>query len=483
MFSPGPNTTAGGIGGSKQNSNSNKGRICRVRGSVVDVTFLQALPDIDSKLLVPAKEEFDKSAETILEVVTQLDDQTVRCIALNATRGLARGQKVIDTGGPLTVPVGDDLLGRVLNVLGDPIDLSPLTVQTRKSIHRKNIPLMDHAKSSEILHTGIKAIDVLAPIQRGGKAGLFGGAGVGKTVLIMELIRNIVTGYQGLSIFCGIGERCREAEELYREMKESGVLPNTLMLFGQMNEAPGARFRVGHAALTIAEDFRDTERRDILLLIDNIFRFVQAGAEVSGLMGKITSRMGYQPTLGTELAELEERISSTRNGAITSVQAVYVPADDFTDPAVVHTFAHLSSFIVLSRERSSHGFYPAIDLLESGSKMLSRDVVGKRHYEIAQRVKETLAYYEELKDIISMLGMEELSPEDQRLVKRARNLERFFTQPFAVTEQFTGRKGVMVALEDTLDGCEAILGDAYPHAPEQAFYMIGSIGEVAEKYA
>lgn len=296
----------------------------------------------------------------------------------------------------------------------------------------------------------------------------------------MELIQNIVAEYQGISIFCGIGERCREAEELYREIKESGVLQNTLMMFGQMNEAPGARFRVGHAALTMAEYFRDTERRDILLLIDNIFRFVQAGSEVSGLMGKITSRMGYQPTLGSELAELEERICSTKNGAITSVQAVYVPADDFTDPAVVHTFAHLSSFIVLSRERASHGFYPAIDLLESGSKMLSQDIVGKRHYRIAQQVKETLAYYEELKDIISMLGLEELSPEDQLLVKRARRLERFLTQPFKVTEQFTGEEGAMVELEDTLDGCEAILKDRYPHAPEQAFYMIGSINTIKE---
>ena len=291
-----------------------------------------------------------------------------------------------------------------------------------------------------------------------------------------------MAGYQGISIFCGIGERCREAEELYREVKDAGVLDHTLMLFGQMNEAPGARFRVGHAALTMAEYFRDTERKDVLLLIDNIFRFVQAGAEVSGLMGKITSRMGYQPTLGSELAELEERISSTKNGAITSVQAVYVPADDFTDPAVVHTFAHLSSFIVLSRERASHGFYPAIDLLESGSKMLSQEVVGQRHYAIAQRVKETLAHYEELKDIISMLGLEELSPEDQKLVKRARRLERFFTQPFGVTEQFTGKKGVMVEPEELLAGCEAILEDRYPDAPEQAFYMIGSINEVAEVY-
>ncbi|MGD8426411.1 MAG: F0F1 ATP synthase subunit beta [Balneolaceae bacterium] len=462
---------------------TNIGSIIRVRGSVIDAFFAHQLPEIDSKLVLELKQDDGPSKPVILEVVSHLDGQTVRCLALNPTQGIARGQKVRDTQEPLTVPVGEVFLGRMLNVFGETIDFKPpLTGQPRRSIHRNIVPLSDHVTGNEILHTGIKAIDVLAPVERGGKAGLFGGAGVGKTVLIMELIRNIVAAYQGLSIFCGIGERCREAEELYREIKEAGVLDHTLMVFGQMNEAPGARFRVGHSALTMAEYFRDTERRDILLLIDNIFRFVQAGSEVSGLMGKVTSRMGYQPTLGSELAELEERISSTRNGAITSVQAVYVPADDFTDPAVVHTFAHLSSFIVLSRERSSHGFYPAIDLLESGSKMLSYDIVGDRHYEIAQQVKQTLAYYEELKDIISMLGLEELSPEDQLLVRRARRLERFLTQPFSVTEQFTGKEGVMVDLNAALDGCEAILNDAFPHAPEQAFYMIGSINEVAEQY-
>jgi len=474
MFSPAQNITE-----SRTGEKPNEGSVVRVRGSVIDVIFPDHLPSIDTKLEVNLAEE----RQVILEVVSHLNDQTVRCMALNSTEGLSRGQLALDTKQPLMVPVGSELLGRIMNIFGDTIDLEPpLRVRTRRSIHRQHLPLSDHAKGNQILRTGIKAIDLLAPIERGGKAGLFGGAGVGKTVLIMELIRNIVSEYQGISIFCGIGERCREAEELYREVKESGVLPNTLMLFGQMNEAPGARFRVGHAALTMAEYFRDTERKDIFLLIDNIFRFVQAGAEVSGLMGKISSRMGYQPTLGSELAELEERISSTKNGAITSVQAVYVPADDFTDPAVVHTFAHLSSFIVLSRERASHGFYPAIDLLESSSKMLSQDVVGNRHYDIAQRVKETLAYYEELKDIISMLGLEELSPEDQLLVKRARRLERFFTQPFGVTEQFTGKEGVTVSMEEVLTGCNAILNDAYPNAPEQAFYMIGSINQVAEAH-
>ena len=474
MFSPAQNIIE-----SRKGEKPNEGSVVRVRGSVIDVTFLDHLPPIDTKLVVNLEEE----RQVILEVVSHLDGETVRCMALNTTDGVSRGQQAHDTKEPLTVPVGKKLLGRIMNIFGEPIDLKPPPqTKGRRSIHRKRVPLKDHAKGNNIMRTGIKAIDLLAPIERGGKAGLFGGAGVGKTVLIMELIRNIVSQYQGISIFCGIGERCREAEELYREVKESGVLDNTLMLFGQMNEAPGARFRVGHAALTMAEYFRDTERKDILLLIDNIFRFVQAGAEVSGLMGKISSRMGYQPTLGSELAELEERISSTKNGAITSVQAVYVPADDFTDPAVVHTFAHLSSFIVLSRERASHGFYPAIDLLESSSKMLSQDVVGNRHYDIAQRVKETLAHYEELKDIISMLGLEELSPDDQLLVKRARRLERFFTQPFGVTEQFTGMPGVTVSLEDILEGCEAILDDAYPDAPEKAFYMIGSIKAVAEAH-
>ncbi|MDZ7691075.1 MAG: F0F1 ATP synthase subunit beta [Balneolaceae bacterium] len=349
-------------------------------------------------------------------------------------------------------------------------------------MHQPPIPLSQQVTSQEILHTGIKAIDVLAPLERGGKAGMFGGAGVGKTVLIMELIRNMVGQYEGVSLFCGIGERCREAEELYHEMREAGVLDNTVLVFGQMNEPPGARFRVGKTALTMAEYFRDHEHMDILLLIDNIFRFVQAGAEVSGLMGKITSRMGYQPTLGSELADLEERICNTRHGSITSVQAVYVPADDFTDPAITHTFSHLSSFIVLSRERASQGFYPAVDLLQSGSKMLSPSVVGERHYRIARQVKETLAHYDELKDIISMLGMEELSKEDQQLVHRARRLERFFTQPFGVTERFIGKPGVVVTLENALDGCEAILADRFPEASEQEFYMIGNLEEIKRKY-
>ena len=325
--------------------------------------------------------------------------------------------------------------------------------------------------------TGIKTIDLLAPLERGGKAGLFGGAGVGKTVLITELIHNVVGRHRGVTIFCGIGERSREAEELYRDVRDAGVLDNTVLVFGQMNEPPGARFRVGHAALTMAEYFRDDAKKDVLLLIDNVFRFIQAGAEVSGLLGRLPSRLGYQPTLGTELAELEERICTTSAAAITSVQAVYVPADDFTDPAVTHTFGHLSALIVLSRERASQGFYPAIDPLRSESKMLTPPIVGDRHYRVARRVRETLAGYDELKDVIAMLGLEELSREDQRTVHRARRLERFLTQPFYTTGQFTGREGRMVDLEDTLEGCEHILSDEFADYPERSLYMIGAIHE------
>jgi F-type H+-transporting ATPase subunit beta len=376
------------------------------------------------------------------------------------------------------VPVGEKLLGRAFNVFGSPIDhKEQVEAKEFRSIHRESVPLSEQTTNSEIFETGIKAIDVLAPLQRGGKAGLLGGAGVGKTVLIMELIQNMASRYEGISIFCGIGERCREGEELYREIKDVGVLDKAVMIFGQMNEQPGARFRVGHAALTMAEYFRDDAKQDVLLLIDNIFRFVQAGSEVSGLMGQLPSRVGYQPTLATELAGLEERICSTRNGAITSVQAVYVPADDFTDPAVVHTFGHLSATIVLSRRMSSQGLYPSIDPLQSRSKMLSPYVVGEKHYHIAQRIRKTLAEYEELKDIIAMLGLEELSQEDKKIVNRARRLERFLTQPFLTTEHFTGLKGKMVKLEDALDGCERILDDEFQDYPEKSLYMIGSIDE------
>ncbi|MGB7380491.1 MAG: F0F1 ATP synthase subunit beta, partial [Rivularia sp. (in: cyanobacteria)] len=346
------------------------------------------------------------------------------------------------------------------------------------SIHQASISLAQQSTKSEILETGIKIIDVLAPLERGGKAGLFGGAGVGKTVLITEMIHNMVSQHSGISLFCGIGERNREAEELYREMQDAGVLDNTVLMFGQMNEPPGARFRVGHAAMTMAEYFRDDARQDVLLLIDNIFRFIQAGQEVSGLMGQLPSRVGYQPTLSTELAELEERISSSNKGAITSVQAVYVPADDFTDPAAVHTFGHLSASIVLSRKRASEGFYPAVDPLRSSSKMLTPTIAGKRHYEIAQAVRQTVANYEDLKDIIAMLGIEELSVNDRKTVYRARRLERFLTQPFFSTEQFIGKAGKLVSLSAALDGCERILNDQFSEYPEAALYMIGGIDEV-----
>ena len=346
-----------------------------------------------------------------------------------------------------------------------------------RSVHRAPPPLSRRSTKSEVFETGIKVIDVLVPLERGGKAGLFGGAGVGKTVLLTEMIHNVVRQQSGVSIFCGIGERCREGEELYRDMKAAGVLPNTVMVFGQMNEPPGSRFRVGHAALTIAEYFRDDEHRDVLLLIDNIYRFIQAGMEVSALLGRMPSRLGYQPTMGTELAALEERIANTDSGAITSIQAVYVPADDFTDPAAVHVFSHLSGSIVLSRKRASEGMYPAIDPLQSSSKMATPGIVGERHYTLAQEIRRTLAQYEELKDIIAMLGLEQLSPKDRAVVARARRLERFLTQPFFTTEQFTGLKGRLVTLEDALDGCERILRDEFKDYPESALYMIGSIAE------
>jgi F-type H+-transporting ATPase subunit beta len=447
-----------------------------VRGSVVDAYFPGALPAVHTALRCGPDERI------VIEAIAHLDRDRLRAIAITPTQGLARGDAVIDTGEPLRVPIGEGTLGRVFNVMGEPIDRQdpPGNVELR-SIHQAPAALSERTTRSEIFETGIKAVDVLAPLERGGKAGLFGGAGVGKTVLVMEFIHNTSGRHGGVSVFCGIGERSREGEELYRELKEVEVLDQAVLVFGQMNEQPGARFRVGHAGLTMAEWFRDVGKRDVLLLIDNIFRFVQAGAEVSGLMGRLPSRLGYQPTLGTELADLEERICSTRNASITSIQAVYVPADDFTDPAAVHTFGHLSASIVLSRERASQGLYPAVDLLKSDSKMLTPGVVGGRHYRVAQEIRNTLAQYEEVKDIIAMLGLEELSQEDQKTVHRARRLERFFTQPFFVTEQFTGQEGRMVMLEDALEGCERILNDEFAGQPERSLYMIGSIDEAKRK--
>ncbi len=455
-----------------KNSPLNLGTVISVRGSIVDVLFERHLPAVYTLLRA------GKESQIAIEVLTQLDAHRVRGIALTPTEGLARGMTVEDTDGPLKAPVGREILSRMFDVFGETIDRrEPLSDVKWRSIHQAPPPLLRRSTASEIFETGIKAIDVLVPLERGGKAGLFGGAGVGKTVLLTEMIHNVVKQHQGVSIFCGIGERCREGEELYRDMKEAGVLPNTVMVFGQMNEPPGARFRVGHTALTMAEYFRDDERRDVLLLIDNIFRFIQAGSEVSGLMGQMPSRLGYQPTLGTELSELEERISTTDAGAIMSIQAVYVPADDFTDPSAVHTFAHLSASIVLSRKRASEGLYPAIDPLQSNSKMATPGIIGERHYLLAQEIRQTLAQYSELKDIISMLGLEQLSPEDRNVVARARRLERFLTQPFFTTEQFTGIKGKSVSLSDALDGCERILRDEFKDYPESDLYMIGTIDE------
>lgn len=449
------------------------GWVTAIRENVVDVKFPPPLPSRNFQLRAGSNKL------TILEVQSHLDTETVRCIALTPTRGLGRGMPVEDAGHSLDFPVGVSLLGRMFNVFGEPIDGGEcVTALERWPIHRPPLPLAQRITHSQIFETGIKAIDLLAPLELGGKAGLFGGAGVGKTVLINEMIHNMAEHYQGISLFCGIGERVREAEEMYRSMQETGVLEKAVLLYGQMDEPPGARFRVGHAALSVAEYFRDVVKRDVLLLIDNVFRFVQSGTEVSGLMGRIPSRVGYQPTLATELAELEERIASSANATITSVQAVYVPADDLSDPAAVHIFAHLSASVVLSRKRASQGLYPAVDPLQSYSKMLNPMIVGKRHYQVAQKVRTTLAEYEELKDIISMLGMEELSRKDRDTVSKARRLERFLTQPFYATEQFTGLPGKLVPIKKTIDGCEHILAGEFSKVNEQALYMIGDIDEL-----
>jgi F-type H+-transporting ATPase subunit beta len=460
----------------RESNDTRVGHVAAVRGSVVDVRFAGDLPEQNTLLLTGADESI------WLEVVEQLGGGTVRALALTPARGLARGAEVRDTGGPIRVPVGDHVLGRAFSVTGRPIDRKPPPTGGQwRSIHQQPVPLVRRSTGNEVFESGIKAIDVLAPLERGGKAGLFGGAGVGKTVLLMELIHNTVGAHQGVSMFCGIGERSREGQELYEEMNEAGVMDKTVLVFGQMNEQPGARFRVGHTALTMAEFFRDDNQQDVLLLVDNIFRFIQAGMEVSGLLGRIPSRLGYQPTMSSELSQLQERISSTADGAITSIQAVYVPADDFTDPAAVHTFGHLSSSIVLSRDRASQGLYPAIDPLETASSMLVPHVVGQEHDRVAREVRQTLSEYDELKDIIAMLGMAELSADDRRTVNRARRLERFLTQPFFVTEKFTGMKGRMVSREQAVDGCRRILDDEFEDVDEGQLYMIGTIDEVERK--
>ncbi|MBC2713283.1 MAG: F0F1 ATP synthase subunit beta [Desulfosarcina sp.] len=453
-----------------------QGTIVSINGSIVDVHFTKTPPALHTILTA-------KNNAIILETATHVSETVARAIALTATSGLYRGETIVSTGRPLMMPVGENLLGRMLNVFGAPVDGNgdlPPDMEYRP-IYAEPVPLGNRTVKNEIFETGIKIIDLLTPLEKGGKAGLFGGAGVGKTVIITEMINNMVGRYEGVSLFCGIGERCREAEELYREMYEAGVLYKTAMVFGQMNEPSGARFRVGHGALTLAEYFRDTKKKDVLLLIDNIFRYIQAGSEVSGLMGRIPSHVGYQPTLASELAELEERICSTTSGSITSVQAVYVPADDFTDPAASHTFSHLSASIVLSRKRASQGFYPAVDPLASNSSMLTPGIVSDNHYSTVRGVRKVLSEYEDLKDIIAMLGLEELSEQDRKTVEIARRLERFMTQPFFTTRQFTGLEGKLVPLARTIEGCRKILRGDFLETPEQDLYMIGSIDEAGKR--
>ena len=451
------------------------GHVVGVRGSVVDLEFADRLPGINAAVRIEGP-----SGPIVVEVQLQLSRTRVRGIAMSFTAGLARGAAAQASGQPITVPVGDAVLGRMINVVGEPIDGGgPIGSQEteKRPIHAHGPSVAAQRTEQEVFATGMKVVDLLAPLAKGGKAGMFGGAGVGKTVLIMELIRNTVEKYQGLSVFAGVGERSREGNDLWREMSEAGVLDKTVLVFGQMNEPPGARFRVALTALTIAEYFRDQQGKNVMLLIDNVFRFVQAGSEVSGLLGRLPSRVGYQPTLGSEVAELQERITSTHRGAVTSIQAVYVPADDFTDPAAAETFSHLDSTITLSRRMASEGLYPAVDPLDSTSKLLNPAIVGQQHYTVARRVREAIAHYRSLEDIISMLGLEELSAEDQRIVLRARRLIRFLTQPLFVTEHFTGKPGKLVPIEQTLEGCDAILAGEFDDVPESALYMIGNVGE------
>ena len=459
----------------------NTGTITQVIGAVLDIRFSGGvLPEMNDAVWIEKK---DGSRLTV-EVAQHLGDDIVRCIAMGPTDGLVRGMEAVAAGGPITVPVGEATLGRIFNVLGEPIDNKPMPEQVRRSpIHRKAPALVEQSTKTEVLETGIKVVDLLCPYQKGGKIGLFGGAGVGKTVLIQELIRNIATEHGGYSVFTGVGERTREGNDLYREMSESGVIDKTAMVFGQMNEPPGARMRVGLSGLTIAEDFRDRGGKDVLLFIDNIFRFTQAGSEVSALLGRVPSAVGYQPTLQTEMGALQERITSTKNGSITSVQAVYVPADDLTDPAPATTFAHLDATTVLSRAIVEQGIYPAVDPLESTSRILDPRIVGEEHYQVARGVQEILQRYRELQDIIAILGMDELSEEDKLLVSRARKVQRFLSQPFFVAEQFTGTKGRYVPLSDTIQGFKEILSGRYDDIPEGMFLNAGNIEDVLAKQA
>jgi len=459
----------------------NTGKIVEVIGPVLDVKFEEKLPAIYNALEIQVPQEDGTTKRLIAEVQQHLGDNKVRAVALDSTDGIARGLEAADTGDAIKVPVGDATLGRLFNVIGDSIDdLGEVKADEYWPIHREAPPFEDLTPTDEIFETGIKVIDLLAPYVKGGKTGLFGGAGVGKTVLIMELIHNIAKQHGGVSVVSGVGERTREGNDLYLEMTESGVLPKTCLVYGQMNEPPGARLRVGLTALTMAEYFRDKMGQDVLYFLDNIFRFSQAGSEVSALLGRMPSAVGYQPTLASEMGELQERITSTRNGSITSVQAVYVPADDLTDPAPANTFAHLDSTTVLSRAISEMGIYPAVDPLDSTSRILSPDAVGEEHYNTATRVQEILQRYKELQDIIAILGMDELSDEDKLTVQRARKLQRFLSQPFNVAETFSGRPGVYVPLAETVRGFKEILEGKHDDLPEQAFYMVGSIDDAVK---
>ena len=463
--------------------NANVGRVEQVLGVVVDVAFTGHLPEIYHALKVEVPEGDGRSAmDLVLEVQQHLGDDRVKAVAMDATDGLRRGDEVLDTGGPITVPVGDETLGRIFNLLGEPIDQKEAVKgEVRWPIHRPAPEVEDLTPTQEILETGIKVVDLLAPYAKGGKVGLFGGAGVGKTVLIQELIHNIAQEHGGISAFCGVGERSREGNDLWLEMKESGVIDKTMLVFGQMNEPPGARMRVGLSGLTMAEYFREKGGQDVLLFIDNIFRFVQAGSEVSALLGRMPSQVGYQPTLETEMGQLQERITSTREGSVTSVQAIYVPADDLTDPAPASVFAHLNATTVLSRAISEKGIYPAVDPLDSTSTILKPDIVGEEHYRVANEVKEVLQRYKELQDIIAILGIDELSDEDKQTVQRARKIERFLSQPFFVAEAFTGSPGTYVKIEDTVRGFKEIVDGKHDDIPEQAFYMKGTIDEVRQE--
>ena len=457
----------------------NTGKITQIIGAVMDIKFSQGkIPEINEAIRVPLED----GGSLTVEVAQDLGDDTVRCIAMGTTDGLRRGMDAIATGAPISVPVGENTLGRIFNVLGEPIDNKEKPqVEEYLPIHRKAPTFEEQSTETEILETGIKDVDLLCPYQKGGKIGLFGGAGVGKTVLIQELITNVATQHGGYSIFTGVGERSREGNDLWNEMRESGVLQKTALVFGQMNEPPGARMRVAETGLTMAEYFRDVEHQDVLLFIDNIFRFVQAGSEVSSLLGRMPSAVGYQPTLATDVGEVQERIASTKNGSITSVQAVYVPADDLTDPAPATTFAHLDATTVLSRKIVEQGIYPAVDPLESSSRILEADVVGEEHYEVARKVQEYLQKYKELQDIIAILGMEELSDEDKVTVYRARKIQKFLSQPFHVAEQFSGIPGVFVPLKESIRGFKAIINGEVDDVPEMAFFNVGTLDDVLEK--